>query len=120
MIRSIALSLLCLGLSAQSSPYVPKGWVWVDNQDKGGKWHLGGLDKRQHFAAGALTAGVTWFVLESLEVEHPERWAVLMAFVVGYLKEIYDLKRGSGTAERADALMTGLGGFVVPVARWKW
>lgn len=114
--------LLCLPIcAAQPGPYVAKGWVFYDKQDKEGLWHLGALDKRQHAAVGFVIGAGVAAVLQAAEVKHPRLWAFLAALLVGYAKEVYDLRKGSGTAEVADAFWTaagGAGGATLVTIRW--
>ena len=106
----LALTLATAAVAAQPGPYVPKGWVFYDKQDKEGLWHLGAIDKRQHAAVGFLIGAGTAAVLQAAEVKHPRLWGFLVALLVGYAKEVYDLRKGAGTAEVADVFWTGMGG----------
>jgi len=101
--------------------YTPKGWVWCDKQDTDGKWHLGSKDKRQHFIAGAIVGGSVVMYAEHNGWKHPRLWGIVAAFAIGYAKEIHDMRKGSGTAERADVLWTGLGGVVgTEIVSFRW
>ena len=108
---ALIAALAITPIAAQTGPYVPKGWVMFDPQDKEGKWHLGALDKRQHFCAGAIAGITSYFRFEVAGVKRPDLWAAFVALVVGYLKEVYDVRKGGGTAEHWDAIWTGAGGF---------
>ena len=97
-------------LNAQNI-YQPKGWVLYDKQDTTGKWHLGALDKRQHCAVGFVAGAWITSVAKSKGCKHPKLIGFLSVLAIGYAKELYDVKRGSGTAEHADALWTAAGGL---------
>lgn len=119
---AIALALAAMPMMAQSGPYVSKGWVWVDPQDKQGKWDpIRASDKRGHQIMGGLSASWVYMYAERQGWKHPEWWGVAAGVLVGWLKEIYDLRYGSGTAERADWLNTAIGGVAgVTIVRIKW
>jgi uncharacterized protein YfiM (DUF2279 family) len=118
---ALALTLAAMPVMAQAQPYVAKGWVPYDKQDTDGKWHLGARDKRGHFLAGALAGSWAYMYAEKHGWRHPEWWGIAASFIAGYLKELYDLRYGSGTAERADVLWTGLGGFTgIALVKIKW
>jgi hypothetical protein len=106
---------------ACAQTYQPKGWVWHDSQDGKGSPGLNAMDKRQHFAAGLLTGSWVHLAAEHYGLKHPWLWGLITGCVVGYLKEVYDLRRGSGTAEVADALWVGAGGGVsVTILSIRW
>lgn len=123
----LALALSTAHVVAQT-PYQPKGWVWYDNQDgTDAAWHLGAADKRKHAAAGLLIG--SWVSLycrnNGIAPVASFWWGLAVSIAVGYLKEIYDIRHGSGTGEIADILSTGLGGYagasiVLPVVVIKW
>lgn len=118
----LALALAAAIPTHAQAPYAAKGWVWVDNQDHQGKWDIfRANDKRGHFVEGGLAASWVYLYADRQGWKHPEWWGIAAGWIIGYIKEIYDLKRGSGTAERADVLATGLGGMcAVPLVRIKW
>lgn len=109
---------------AQSAPPPGgQGWVWYDKFDHEGKWHLGASDKRLHFVAGAIAGSWAALLAEHWGAKHPYLWGLLTGIAVGYLKEVYDMRRGSGTGEIADILATGSGGalgacIVLVKVRW--
>jgi hypothetical protein len=112
--RALGLALALSVVASAQEPYRPKGWVWYDVQDHEGKWHLGAFDKRGHAIAGIAIG--SW---AALLAEHwgatPRQafwWGVVASICGGYLKEWYDLKKGSGTAEHADAMWVGIGGGI--------
>lgn len=85
--------------------------MWVDkNDNQGSAWPWKANDKRGHMVAGMMVGSWGALMAEHLGWKHPWLWGLLMASVAGVAKEVYDLKRGSGRAEIADALWTGIGG----------
>jgi hypothetical protein len=112
---SLAAVTVTIPVAYSQGVYQPKGWVFYDKQDGAdAAWHLGARDKQLHFVCGAIAG--SW---AALLAEHwgatPKQafwWGVLTSVCVGYLKEFYDLKKGSGTAEHADAMWVGIGGGI--------
>jgi len=120
--KSIILSLaISSTVFALPPDYRAKGWVWVDSQDKEGKWHLGAQDKRGHFIAGMIVGSWTHLYWEKQGWKYPRLAAFIASLLVGYAKEWHDLRNGSGTAEHADALMTTMGGVCgAELVRFRW
>lgn len=107
---------------AAEGPYVAKGWCWVDPQDKQGKWDpFRAEDKALHSLVGGIAGSWVYMYADRNGWKHPEWWGVAASLVIGYLKEVYDIRRGYGTGERADIVATTLGGVAgVTLVRVKW
>lgn len=125
MASKIMSGLVVVALMAQvpamAQGYQPKGWVWHDPQDGIGSPGLNAKDKRQHLCAGILAGSWGALLAEHWGSTHPWIWGLVTGLAIGYLKEVYDLRKGSGTAEHADALWTATGGAIGAVivkVRW--
>lgn len=112
--KRLALILaLSPGLFSQAPAdyYSHKRIVWYDRYDhQGSPWLWGSSDKRGHFAMGALAGSWVALWAEHQGLRWPWLWGAVAGAFVGVAKEVYDYKRGSGTAEIADAMWTGIGG----------
>lgn len=104
---------------------IPSGYydtqriVWYDRHDTQGSPWLDAMDKRKHFAAGAIIGASVKLMAEAAGLKHPFWWGFAAAVAAGIVKEMVDYKRwpygftpgrGSGTAEIMDAVWTGAGG----------
>ena len=96
-VKSAILTLAMIFSASQvaaEGPYKPLGWVWVDPQDKQGKWDpFRAEDKALHSLVGGIAGSWVYMYADRNGWKRPELWAILAAFAVGYAKEIWDMRR---------------------------
>ena len=63
------------------------------------------IDKQAHFLAGYAISATALMLL-------PYGYGLALAVIAGSIKELYDYASGKGTADRWDAIATGIGGLV--------
>ncbi len=77
-------------------------------------------DKQLHFICGVALGNFGWAVAHDLHWEHPERYGMLLALLVGLLKEFRDYRQPHGTADAMDLGYTLAGGSLVTLYSVRW